>query len=113
MSNERQDDQSPAEQPPEESPCFRKERPATPPPGPHRRVHTRFMSESDVDGFSSEEPRLEIFCALDGCKFGLESHELCSYFERYVYDDEGQVIGIRCVRPDEDPDYPLAGTDDA
>lgn len=79
-----------------------------------RRARTKLMTETEVDGFSSNEPRFEVYCSVDGCKFGLDAHEMCVYFESFVRDDDGEVIGIRCARPDEDAEseFPLAGTGD-
>jgi hypothetical protein len=95
-----------------DKPCAGEQRDPRREAGARRPARTRLMSESDVDGFSSDEPKLEVYCSLDGCKFGLEAHEMCAYFERFVYSEQGEVIGIRCARPDDDIEYPLAGTDD-
>lgn len=80
------------------------------------KIHSRFPSESDVDGFRSEEAELEVYCGLDHCKFGFDTHAACTYFQSYIYSDDGEVIGIRCARPDEDdPEagQQPAGTEDS
>ncbi len=78
-----------------------------------RAVRTKLMTESDPDGFRSDEPEFEVYCSIDGCKFGLEAHELCEYFEDFVYSERGEKIGVRCARPTGTVNVPLPGTEDA
>ena len=68
------------------------------------RVRELFMSESNPDGFRSDEPEWTTYCDIDGCRLGAETHFLCVYFKDYVHDDDGTVIGIRCARPRETTD---------
>lgn len=62
-------------------------------------VRTKLMTESNPDGFRSDEPEFEVYCTIDGCKFGLDAHEVCEYFEDYIYSERGEKIGVRCARP--------------
>jgi hypothetical protein len=75
-------------------------------------VRTKLMTESNPDGFPSDEPEFEVYCTIDGCKFGLDAHELCEYFEDFIYSERGEKIGVRCARP-ATQETPLPGTEDA
>lgn len=76
-------------------------------------VRTKLMTESNPDGFRSDEPEFEVYCTIDGCKFGLDAHEMCEYFEDYIYSERGEKIGVRCARPAGQHQVPLPGTEDA
>ncbi len=78
-----------------------------------RVVRTKLMTESTPDGFRSDEPEFEIYCSIDGCKFGLDAHERCEYFEDYIYSEGGEKIGIRCARPAGQIGTPMPGSEDA
>jgi hypothetical protein len=76
-------------------------------------VRTKLLTESNPDGFVSDEPEFEVYCSIDGCKFGLAAHEMCEYFEEFVLSERGERIGVRCARPAGHVQVPPPGSEDA
>ena len=60
---------------------------------------TRAFSESNPDGFSTDQPEWVSYCPDCGAKLPSKDHEECPYFRGKESDAEGTVTAIECGYP--------------